>query len=307
MAAEPKNFRKYHGYDDDENSLVNQLVTKDNLNECYRILFKLISTNGDGYVWKVIIKVFLDFYAELNPKMEQFIFKLKREQNQHKNKNMLFAYIIKNMFIRKSISNNVYNARAGVHSYKYTLPIFKNKKEQTHDKQINDSLKLIEIIRKYGNKYSVLLNALHSKNIDKVAYKIFTHLNDGDDVDILHGIIVSYFSFVYFSNNNEEYKNEECNNEECKNEVCKNEVCKNEVCNNEECKNEVCNNEVCNNEVCHEPNKKIFEKWFQIKENITSDFYLNYLIAIVIHLFADEININESLLFVRPSPDIIQI
>lgn len=255
-----KVVQKYIGYDDDENSLIHQLINKVNLNECYRILFKLTEKNGEDFVWNFIIKVFLDFYAELNPKMENFIFKIKKDKTQKSTTS--FIYIIKNMFIRRSISYNVYNARTGVLSYKYTIPVLKNKKieyGQSHDKQINDNLKLLELIKKYGNKYSVLLNALHAKNIDKVSYKIFNHLNDGDDVDILHKIIVGYFSFIYF------------------------------------------NDAFSENEVYCEPNEKVFEKWLNIKENITSKVYLNYLIAIVIHLFAEEININQSILFVRPN------
>ena len=276
---EIKSLCKYIGYDDDENSLIHQLIHKKNdLNECYRILFHLTLKNRDDFVWNFIIRVFLDFYAELNPKMEQFIFKLKIEQkqNQNRDQNMLFAYIVKNMFIRNSISYNVYNARVGILTYKYTISIRSG--VTTRAKANAKENALMKLVSNYGAKYSVLLNALHTKNIDKVAYKVFTHLKHGDDVDVLHRIIISYFSCIYFAEeceDNEEYNNEEYNNEEY------------------------------DKKEFNEPNKKIFEKWLQIKENITSAFYFNYLISIIIHLFADEININKSVMFVKPNPDII--
>lgn len=124
-------YNKYIGYhDDDENCLIHHMVVKkDNLDECYRIVFRMARKNGDDFVWSFIIKVFLDFYAELNPKMEHFIFKLKTEWKENIEEDedakksddgddnysvMLFAYIVKNMFIRKSVSYNVYNTRIGV-------------------------------------------------------------------------------------------------------------------------------------------------------------------------------------------------
>jgi len=246
---------------------------------------------GDDFVWSFIIKVFLDFYAELNPKMEHFIFKLKEEwkeniededlkksddgDNSDNDDVMLFAYIVKNMFIRKSISYNVYNARIGVLDYKYTI---------TKNKSIcysKSDYTLKQLINKYGNKYSVLLNALHSKNIDKVAYKLFTHLKSGDDVDILHRIIIDYFSCIYFAF------------------TC-------DVSMHDVSMYDVSMQHVEENNM-NKPNNRIFEKWKHVKENISSELYFNYLITIIIHLFADEKNINKSVLFVRPNLDNILV
>ena len=278
----------HSGYnDDDENRLIHHMVVKkDNLDECYRIVFRMARKRGDDFVWSFIIKVFLDFYAELNPKMEHFIFKLKEEwkeniededlkksddgDNSDNDDVMLFAYIVKNMFIRKSISYNVYNARIGVLDYKYTI---------TKNKSIcysKSDYTLKQLINKYGNKYSVLLNALHSKNIDKVAYKLFTHLKSGDDVDILHRIIIDYFSCIYFAFT-------------C--DVSMHDVSMQHVEENN----------------MNKPNNRIFEKWKHVKENISSELYFNYLITIIIHLFADEKNINKSVLFVRPNLDNILV
>jgi len=241
----------YIGYDDDENSLINCLFKRDDINECYRILFKLAKHKKEEAVWNFIINLFLDFYAELNPKLEHFIFKLKTDGPAT---SMTFARIIKNMFIRKSTSHNVYKARISVLTFKYTVTSLKKiKPSTTIDLLLSDPL---------NNKYSVLLTALHSKNIDKIAYKVFTHLKDGNDVDVVHRVIIGYFSKVYFTQAEAQAEEKEIN-------------------------------------------VKIFEKWLQIKKNIPSEFYFHYLIAIIIHLFANQKDINESVLFVRPTPDII--
>lgn len=246
----------YIGYDDEENSLIHCLLfKKDDLNECYRLLFQLVEHKTKELVWDFIIRLFLDFYAELNPKLEQFIFKLKTENSS--TILLTFAYIIKNMFIRKSTSNNVYNARVGILTYKHTLSQLKHNILNESD---SDS-----------NKYCVLLNALHSKNIDKIAYKISTHLKNGDDVDNIHRIIIMYFCRIHFSQSQEEQAQEE------------------------------------QEQAQEEPNIKIFEKWLQIKKNIQPELYFHYLIAIVIHLFAQEKEINKSKLFVRPNPDILTL
>lgn len=256
-----RDYIGYDGYDDDENSLVHRLIKKEDLNECYRIMFQLLKRKKEDCVWNFIIKVFLDFYAELNPKLENFIFKLKKEQEsgqgqhqQHHSSKMTFVYIIKNMFIRTSISHNVYNARIRLRTYKHTI-----QSQTIHKMKNNESLDLL-ICEPDNSKYAVLIRALHSKNIDKVAYKLSTHLKDGVDVDMLHRIIIRYFSRVYFN-----FESEEIN----------------------------------------EPNVGIFEKWLQIKKNIPRTFYFHYLLTIVIHLFTKEKDINGSLQFVKPNPDII--
>ena len=267
----------YIGYDDEENSLIRRLLKKDDLNECYRILFQLVDHKKKECVWDFIIRLFLDFYAELNPKLEHFIFKLKTEKSSSPSAPILltFAYIIKNMFIRKSTSRNVYNARVGVLTYKYTLPGLKHKKNTHVDLLINEP---------GNNKYAVLLNALHSKNIDKIAYKISAHLNDGDKVDNVHRIIIRYFSRVYFSHviSRTQQQSEE-----------------------DTSARSTAADTSATSAATDEPNIKIFEKWLHVKKNITPEFYFHYLIAIVIHLFAQEKDINESILFVRPNPDIL--
>lgn len=143
-----------------------------------------------------------------------------------------------------------------------------------------------QLIDKYGNKYSVLLNALHSKNINKVAYKVFTHLKNGDDVNILHRIIIEYFSFIYFAFTYDDVSTHD---------VSTHDVSTHSIEENEKNKN--------NESVHNKPNNGIFEKWQHIKNNISSEFYFNYLIAIIIHLLADENAINKSVLFVRPNTD----
>ena len=249
----------YIGYDDEENSLIHCLLfKKDGLNECYRLLFQLVEHKKKELVWDFIIRLFLDFYAELNPKLEQFIFKLKTENSS--TILLTFAYIIKNMFIRKSTSHNVYNARVGILTYKHSLSELKHNKLMLLLSE-SDSDSDSDI-----NKYSVLLNALHSKNIDKIAYKISSHLKNGHDVDNIHRIIIRYFFRIHFSQAQEHHQQGQ-----------------------------------------EEPNIKIFEKWLQIKKNIKPEFYFHYLIAIVIHLFAQEKEINKSILFVRPNPDIITL
>ena len=254
-------LQNYIGYNEDENLLIHQLFKRDNLNECYRILFQLTDKYGEHFVWDFIIKVFLDFYAELNPTMERFIFKLKRDwdiQNDEDRDIFVFAYILKNMFIKKLISYNVYNARVCVMTYKYTIT--------KNAKRIATESKMTNLIRVYGNKYSVLLHALECKNIEKIAYKIFTHLKDGDDVDVIHKVIIAYFSSIYFANSASDSSSSDDDESVSP----------------------------------PQPNQQIFEKWLQIKENIKGSFYFNYLITIVIHLFADEIRINKSILFVKP-------
>lgn len=298
---------KYIGYDDEENSLIHRLLKKDNLNECYQRLFQMTRHKKEECVWAFIIRVFLDFYAELNPKLEHFIFKLKNESRTAGacaagacacaagaccaataccaagacETTLTFAYIIKNMFIRKSISYNVYNARIGVSTYKYTVPNFKNKKyiiEET-------SFELVLLISEPGNKkYSILLNALHSKNIDKIAFKLFAHLRDGDDVDIIHRTIIKYFSRVYFTQAQaEQAQAEQAQQQEAE------------------------HTQAAEQAQAEQIEKRICDKWLQIKKNITQtpENYFHYLITIVIHLFAQQKDINESILFVRPNPDIL--
>ena len=204
------------------------------------------------------------------------------------------------MFIRKSISYNVYNARIGVLDYKYTI---------TKNKSIcysKSDYTLKQLINKYGNKYSVLLNALHSKNIDKVAYKLFTHLKSGDDVDILHRIIIDYFSCIYFAFTCDVSMRHVSMHDVSVHDVSVQHVSVHDVSVQHVSMHDVSVQHVEENNM-NKPNNRIFEKWKHVKENISSELYFNYLITIIIHLFADEKNINKSVLFVRPNLDNILV
>jgi hypothetical protein len=109
-------------YSPSEYAFVNALIAKKDIKDCYRKA-EIVSANNDN-MFDLLWRIYLDFYAQLNPKMEVFIEKKQKLWNQ-KRESKHISYIIKNMFISKS-TNVVFEARKYVFDGGVKIKIYPN-------------------------------------------------------------------------------------------------------------------------------------------------------------------------------------
>jgi hypothetical protein len=112
-------------YSPDEYAFINALIEKRDLKDSY------IKAQTITNIFDLLWKIYLDFYAHLNPKMEVFIEK-KQKLWKEKRESKHVIYVIKNMFISKS-SRVVFEARKYVFDGGITTHIYPKGKGVYHN------------------------------------------------------------------------------------------------------------------------------------------------------------------------------
>lgn len=164
-------------YTIDELSFIDSLIKKSDIKSCYKKAFFLKKSGSDLFI--LLWKIYVDYYAYINPKLERFIMK-KQKNWEETNDNINIIYVIKNLYISRS-SDKVFELRnyvmnGGNVNYIY---IKKNKKERE-------------------NKYTNLNISIKKRHFKNVAYELMK-LTNNDTVNEIINIVIEYFTLFYGS------------------------------------------------------------------------------------------------------------
>ena len=205
-------------YSLNEYAFVNALIEKKDLKDCYTKAEKVSN------IFDLLWRIYLDFYAQINPKMEVFIEK-KQKLWKEKRESKHVIYVIKNMFISKS-SRVVFEARKYVFDGGITTHIYPKGK---------------------GAHYNLTM-AIKNGHMNNVAYILKKNVvaDAVADNKVLFNVIIDYFEKKYGGAERE----------------------------------------------------NIDEKWINRPMTGCSDEH--YLLALIAHLSANEIEINNSVMVVVP-------
>jgi len=101
--------RYLYEVDEANKSFVTCMINKINIKECYFWIFELYYSKID--IFPIIWQLYLDYYATINPKMENYIIKREKlSKNPDENPVEHICYIIKNLHILNS-NNDVFMLR----------------------------------------------------------------------------------------------------------------------------------------------------------------------------------------------------
>ena len=219
-------------YSPNEYAFVNALIEKRDLKDCYT------KVETVSCIFDLLWRIYLDFYAQLNPKMEVFIEK-KQKLWKEKRESKHVIYVIKNMFISKS-SRVVFEARKYVFDGGITTHIYPKGKGSHYN---------LTMAIKNGHMNNVAY--ILKKNVVAVADTEKVAVADTEKVavannKVLFNVIIDYFEKKYGGADRE----------------------------------------------------NIDEKWKNRPMTGCSDEH--YLLALIAHLSANEIEINNSVMVVVP-------
>lgn len=182
-------------YTPDEQLFVNALIEKKDIKDCYTKAYILQKQGCD--MFELFWRIFIDFYAHTNPKLEIFIMKKQMAWNERKNINSIL-YIIKNMFISNS-SQNVYLLRKYITNGGLVKYIYKTKTPKT--------------------KYTNLAISIRRKHYENIAYELVRLVKGCADADAdadayineIFDVIITHFTNYYGGSDkekiNEKWKN----------------------------------------------------------------------------------------------------
>jgi hypothetical protein len=160
-------------YNVNEELFAKSLIEKKDIKDCYTKAYTLQKQGCDMFA--LFWKIYIDYYAHTNPKLEAFIMK-KQTAWINKNDNNHIIYVIKNLFISNS-TQNVYNLRnyimnGGLVNYIYTVKT---------EKTIYTNLKI----------------SMKRKHYENVAYELVNIVNKKEEIDKIFDVIIRYFTKHY--------------------------------------------------------------------------------------------------------------
>lgn len=175
--------RLLYSADEVEASLINSILMKKNIDECYFWCAELYYSDREDErnIFDLIWKIFFDFYAALNPRLERYI--QKKELNWRKEKNIkILIYIIHNLFYC--------NSTADV----FLLRQYVNIKDD-HDNLIiyKTRHRRYRWVKDFPASYRTMLMAIHKKHLFNAVVQL-RKLVDTRDANEIYNIIIRYYS-----------------------------------------------------------------------------------------------------------------
>jgi len=175
-------------YNTDEQLFVNALIEKKDIKDCYTKAYTLQKQGCDMFA--LFWKIYIDYYAHINPKLEIFIARKEASWN-HKKENTHILYVIKNMFISNS-SPRVCDLRKYIMNGGLVKYIYKTKREKT--------------------KYTNLYISIQRKHFENIAYELVRLIErNHEDINEIFDVIITFFTDYYGSSDrekiNEKWKN----------------------------------------------------------------------------------------------------
>lgn len=162
--------------DEVELSLIISLLKSEDFTEVLFWLYELYFSGYKDYCFKLAFKIYYDFYAHLNPKLDNFICK-NYEKWQLTNDDFIIGYVFRNMFCKK-----------------YTFKVF-------HLRQLLNKPDLLPSVifrgrsqnwlSKYLKKFKNLLVSIHKNKFINLAYYLKEVLDS--DLKECYGVVVKYF------------------------------------------------------------------------------------------------------------------
>lgn len=173
--------RLLYSRDEVEYSLINSLLEKKNISECYFWSCELYYSdkNDENRVFELIWKIYFDFYAIYNPGLEKYIQKKEKNWNLSRELNIII-FIIYNLF-QCNISSDVFLLRQYTYQKKDSLIMYKVKGKKWN--WVND----------FPASYRSFVIAIHKKHIAN-ATVILYNLVKHRDIKEIYNIIIRYYS-----------------------------------------------------------------------------------------------------------------
>jgi hypothetical protein len=193
-------------YNTNEQLFVNALIEKKDIKDCYTKAHTIQNQGCDMFA--LFWKIYIDYYAHKNPKLEIVIMKKQNAWIKNKEDNVPIVYIIKNLFISNS-SNEVYKLRNYVMDDDAVFYIYKMKTKKTKYTNLMISIKrkhfvtiayelvrLVDNIRLVDNDNIRLVD--NTTNV--VDTNVVTNVVDTnvvDTIDEIFDVIITYFTKHY--------------------------------------------------------------------------------------------------------------
>jgi len=163
-------------YNTNEQLFVNALIEKKDIKDCYTKAHTIQNQGCDMFA--LFWKIYIDYYAHKNPKLEIVIMKKQNAWIKNKEDNVPIVYIIKNLFISNS-SNEVYKLRNYIMDDDAVFYIYKMKTKKT--------------------KYTNLMISIKRKHFVTIAYELVRLVDNNttnvvDTIDEIFDVIITYFT-----------------------------------------------------------------------------------------------------------------
>ena len=158
-------------------SFITELLLQQNIDACYYWGCEIYYSDIDN-IFLLIWKVYFDFYAEYNPKMEKYIATRYRHWKEDRNLQYIFD-IIHNLFHFTS-SSKVFLLRQHACIQRKPLTIYRRSKH-----------KKWEWLNKFDRKFYTFLKALYKKNLRCVATEL-CNLTRTHDAKEIYDTIIAY-------------------------------------------------------------------------------------------------------------------
>lgn len=157
--------------DEVEYSFITTLIKKTNIDASYYWAFELYYSGLEKRLFDLFRKIYYDFYAELNPKLENYIINKKNKWIIDKDIKHI-ACIVKNLFIAIP-TPTVFLMRQYINAGGYPSHVFS--KAEAH-----------------GDGYANLLLSITRNRLANITYDI-NRLVERDGSDKVHSVIIDYF------------------------------------------------------------------------------------------------------------------
>ena len=160
-------------------SFITELLLQQNIDACYYWSCEIYYSDIDN-IFLLIWKVYFDFYAEYNPKMEKYIATRYRHWTKDRNLQYIFD-IIHNLFHFTS-SSKVFLLRQHACIQDTPLTIYRRSKH-----------KKWEWLNEFDRKFRTFLKALHKKNLGCATVEL-RNLTQKYDAKEIYDTIIAYYA-----------------------------------------------------------------------------------------------------------------
>lgn len=160
-----------------ESAFIFSMINKINIKECYYWLFELYYSKID--VFPVIWKLYLDYYAIFNPKMENYI--IKRHKLWKKDNSIdHICYVVKNLHVLK-LNYDVFMLRQLC------------QQKDLHVTSINRG-RYATWTRSFKKEHIKLLTCINKRQFNNICYYLVELFKNGCDLKELHKDLCLYYA-----------------------------------------------------------------------------------------------------------------
>ena len=163
--------------DEVEYSLITSLIKKENIEASYFWAFELYYSGLENELFNLFMKIHYDFYAERNPKLENYIINKRKKWIMEKNI-IHIACIVKNLFISNP-TPTVFLMRQYINA-------------SGHPSHIYNGSNIKSTFINFEAEYKNLCMAISYGRLANIAYDI-NRLVKRDGSDVVHAVLIDHF------------------------------------------------------------------------------------------------------------------